>query len=166
MLGAARDRHSFFAGTCLFARQERSKCACGVSMSHWHGVRSKCACRERESQACLRRENAAVLSHEDVSLRPPRENAAVFCRNSPFTRTCLFAHREIQVCLRRESAAVLSHEHVALARSEIQVCPPRERSDCTCSVRTQQSCRMKISHCARSENQVCPQRENAAVFIA
>ena len=31
-------------------------------------------------------------------------------------------------------------------------------------MRTQQSCRMKMSHCAWSEIQVCPQRENAAVF--
>ena len=28
----------------------------------------------------------------------------------------------------------------------------------------QQSCRMKISHCAWSEIQVCPQRDNAAVY--
>ena len=39
-----------------------------------------------------------------------------------------------------------------------------ERSKCACGVRTQQSCRMNMSHCAQSEIQVWPQRENAAVF--
>ena len=57
-LGAARDRNSLFAGTCLFAPGERSKCACGVGtqsrmkMSH---------CERNEIQVCPQRENAAVF---------------------------------------------------------------------------------------------------------
>ena len=84
---------------------------------------------------CSRRENAAVVLPEHVSLRTERDpSVLVACELSN-----------------------LSHEHVFLLGHG-------ERSKCAHSVRMQQCCRMKMSVCARSEIQVCSQSANATVL--
>ena len=89
-----------------FAQSERSKCArrsvrmqqsCRMNMS-------LCAQAERESETlvCMRRENAAVLSHEHVSVRTESEiqvcsrHASVRMQQSFGMNVSLCARREIQ----------------------------------------------------------------------
>ena len=78
---AAWERSSLFAGTCLFAHGERSKCA--------HSVRKQQCCRmnmsvcaRKEIQVCSRRGNASVFLPEHVFVRSERDPSGVRAHQS------------------------------------------------------------------------------------
>ena len=132
----------------VLAARERS-CLFAGTCFFAHGVRSKCAQSVRTQQCC-------------------RMNMSVCVR------------REIRLCSWRENAAVFSPEHVSLRTERdpnvLTACKCSslfdgtclfahgKRSKCARGVRTQQSFRRNMSHCARSEIQVCSKRANAAVL--
>ena len=69
---------------------------------------------------CSRRENAAVVLPEHVSLRTERDPGVLTaCECSSMQQCCrmnmsVCARKEIQVCSRRGNAAVFLAEHVSL----------------------------------------------------
>ena len=111
-------------------------------------------CARREIHVCLRRENAAVVLPEHVSLRTERDpTVLVACERSSLSHEHVFllVHGEKSKCAR----GVRWHMSLC-ARSEIQVSSRREQAAVF---------RWNLSLCARREIQVCSWRASAAVLL-